>query len=43
MVSKGVKSSELSMEHLVKTFYLFIFEAKSKDLTDLVERTTFWI
>ena len=34
MVSTGFKSSELSIEHLTKTFY---FKAKSKDLADFIK------
>ena len=40
MVSTGIKSSELSIEHLAKTFYFvlsFFCKAKSKDLADLVK------
>ncbi|MFT7073274.1 MAG: hypothetical protein ACJA1Z_002947 [Patiriisocius sp.] len=39
MFSKGIKSNELSIKHLAKTFYFvlsFSCKAKSKDLADLV-------
>jgi hypothetical protein len=43
MVSTGIKSSELPINHLAKSFYfvlsfLFYSKAKSKDLADLVKR-----
>jgi hypothetical protein len=40
MVSTGIKSSELSIKHLAKTFYFvlsFHFNTKSKDLADFVK------
>jgi len=37
MVSKGIKSSELSIKHLAKAFYFLFFIAKSKDLADSVK------
>jgi len=46
MVSTGIKSTELSIKHLAKTFYFvlsFIFKAKSKDLADLVKSTKLWV
>jgi hypothetical protein len=42
MVSTGIKSSELSIKHLAKTFYFvlsFLFKSKSKDLANLVKST----
>ena len=39
MVSTGIKSSELSIKHLAKTFYFvlsFLFKSKSKDLADFI-------
>ena len=39
MVSTGIKSSELSIKHLAKTFYFvlsFCSKAKLKDLADFV-------
>ena len=46
MVSTGIKSSELSIKHLAKTFYFvlsFLFKAKSKDLADLVKSFKLWV
>ncbi|EMY82067.1 hypothetical protein pgond44_02468 [Psychroflexus gondwanensis ACAM 44] len=46
MVSTGIKSSELSIKHLAKTFYFilyFHFKAKSKDLADLVNMPKLWV
>jgi hypothetical protein len=46
MVSTGIKSSELSIKHLAKTFYFVLslyFKAKSKDLTDLVKSAKLWV
>jgi hypothetical protein len=46
MVSTGIKSSELSIKHLAKTFYFvlsFHFKAKSKDLADLIQGTSLWV
>jgi hypothetical protein len=46
MVSTGIKSSELSIKHLAKTFYFvlsFHFKAKSKDLADLVKNSKLWV
>jgi hypothetical protein len=46
MVSTGIKSSELSIKHLAKTFYFvlsFLFKSKSKDLANLVKSTELWI
>jgi hypothetical protein len=46
MVSAGIKSSELSVKHLAKTFYFvlsFHFKAKSKDLADFVKSFELWV
>jgi hypothetical protein len=45
MVSTGIKSSELSIKHLAKTFYFifFCYKAKSKDLADLVKSSKLWV
>ena len=46
MVSTGVKSNELPIRHLAKTFYFvlsFHFKAKLKDLTDSEGILEFWI
>jgi hypothetical protein len=46
MVSTGIKSSELSIKHLAKTFYFvlsFHFKAKSKDLADFVKSPKLWV
>ncbi len=40
MVSAGIKSSELSIKHLAKTFYFVLFfysKAKSKDLVGSIK------
>jgi hypothetical protein len=42
MVSAGIKSSELSIKHLAKTFYFvlsFHFKAKSKSFGGLYKNT----
>jgi uncharacterized membrane protein YraQ (UPF0718 family) len=39
MVSMGIKSSELSIKHLAKTFYLFCSKAKSKRFGGLSKNT----
>jgi hypothetical protein len=46
MVSTGIKSSELLIKHLAKTFYFvlsFCSKAKLKDLADLVKSTKLWV
>ena len=46
MVSTGIKSSELLIKHLAKTFYFvlsFLFKSKSKDLADFVKSLTLWV
>tara|TARA_B110000046_G_scaffold143049_1_gene149985 strand:+ start:34 stop:213 length:180 start_codon:yes stop_codon:yes gene_type:complete len=46
MVSTGIKSTELSIKHLAKTFYFilsFCYKAKSKDLADLVTSSKLWV
>jgi hypothetical protein len=45
MVSTGIKSSELSVKHLAKTFYfvfnLFILKSQIKVLADFIIAMTF--
>jgi hypothetical protein len=46
MVSTGIKSNELSIKHLAKTFYFVLYfysKAKSKDLADLVKSSELWV
>ncbi len=46
MVSTGIKSSELSIKYLAKTFYFvlsFHFKAKSKDLADFINMSKLWV
>ncbi len=46
MVSAGIKSSELSIKQLAKTFYFVLsshFKAKLKDLADLVKCNKHWV
>jgi hypothetical protein len=47
MVSTGIKSSELSIKHLAKTFlfcFIFLFlKPNQKDLADLVKNTKLWV
>jgi hypothetical protein len=47
MVSTGIKSSELSIKHLAKTFsfcFTFLFlKPNQKDLADLVKCIKFWL
>jgi hypothetical protein len=46
MVSTGIKSSELSIKHLAKTFYFvlsFHFKAKSKGLADFIKYSKPWV
>jgi len=47
MVSAGIKSSELSIKHLAKTFYFVLsfslLKPNQKDLVDLVKSSKLWI